>query len=222
MIYLVPKDPKYDLIGFDVIEAENHAGASVPTDNPIESGALVTDHVIHEPASFDFRGSTTLSPWQTTFYGDGTEGPVTISTITQDPVTRQAQQTPIRISAFRDSREGDRIREMLERLETLRAKSVLLSVITSVRDYEDMIVIRVELPRGPLSKGIGRFSVYLRQIQIVSTEETIAPAPKEPRGEKLKAKGAKSASDPVKDLVDKFKNGGKSWALTGFDYVTGK
>ena len=200
-VYLVPDDPGLDVIAFHVTSNEMHTANSVLTDNPVEDGSIITDHVIHDPDLFSFEATITESPHVLDFYGNGED--VTIDAGVPTVVAGIVLNSAISVRGFGrpDWREKSLVREAFDRLETLRLAGITCTVITSLHEYESMILVHHEIPRGPLSLGAGAFKIDLREIVIVTTEEVSAPKPKEPRGEKLKAKGAqaeKSLGEQVK------------------------
>lgn len=222
-VYLIPDDPGLDVIAFHVTTGEFHTANSTLTDNPVEDGSIITDHIIHDPAVFSFEATITESPHALDFYGNGEDVSLSagVPTVALPGVVLP---TSISVRGFGrpDWRDKNLVREARERLEALRLGGVTCSILTSAGEYESMILIHHELPRGPLSLGSGSFKIDLREIVVVSTETVAAPKPKEPRGAQIQAKGAqaeKSIGAQVKaGLKDLFAHTeGKSVAASLLD-----
>lgn len=198
-VYLVPDDPLYDAIGFDVTNSENHLFTVTATENPIEGGSLVSDHVITDPLVFSCETTTTESPMPNgDFFGD--TGDVSsdqpYSTISREPLGLGFTIIPGTVTikgVGRADNAKSLVQAMYDRLVKLQDDRITMTVITTIREYESMILVSIGLPRGELSIGAGRWALSFRQLKIVSTATVAAPIPAEPRGAKLKAKGAQSS-----------------------------
>lgn len=194
-VYLVPDLPGYDAIGFDCTISEGHAIVATPTSNPIETGAVISDHVHDEPETFACEVLTTNHPFRPTFFGDGAFALTRVET----PFVGDA----LMVNAFTLGREADLVQEMLSRLEALQKERVTCSIITSAREYSSMFLASIGLPRGPRSIGAGRFSLSFVQLLTVSAATVPAPTPKEPRGAPSSPKGQQATTD-LKTEVQNF------------------
>lgn len=208
-VYILPEG--LDVIAFHVTTGEFHTANSTMTENPVEDGSITTDHVIHDPIIFSFEAVITESPGSVDFYGNGedTETEVAIPTIVF-PFPKVVGTTSAKIRGFGrpDWREKSLVEDLYQRLEAIRLGSIPCTVLTSLREYGTMLLIRHELPRGPLSLGRGSFKVDMKQLTTVSTATVDAPVPKEPRGAKIQAKGKQSE----KEADAASKGALKSWA----------
>lgn len=213
-VYLIPDDTSLDVIAFHVTTGEFHTANSTLTENPVEDGSIITDHVIHDPIVFSFEAEITETPGRVDFYGNGSdlEASATLPNVVFPGVIIPSKVT-IRGFGRDDFRDRSLVAETYERLEILRTRAVPLTVLTSLREYGSMVLIHHELPRGPLSLGRGAFKIDTRQLAIVSTATVAAPVPKEPRGAKQQAKGSQSK----KDAAEASKGQLKSWAANLLD-----
>lgn len=210
-VYLIPDKPGLDVIAFHVTTIESHTSDATLTENPVEDGSIFTDHVIQSPLIFSFEAEITESPGAADFYGNGEdlEASIDVPTIIF-PFPRVLGASTYKIKTFgrSDWRDRSLVSEMADRLEALKVGAVPLTILTSLKEYESMVVVHWELPRQPLSLGKGAFKVDTKQLSIVSTATVTAPKPKEPRGAKIKATGAQSKAD-----TDAATKGAlKSWA----------
>lgn len=205
-VFLLPDDPTYDSVGFDITTVESHSRISHPTDNPTERGVIVSDHVISEPDAFTCEVMVSNTPHRVTWFGDGVRGNVSLSV--PQFGGRGAVYTAKRdFYGFHLSRSANLVAEMHERLIRLQDDRVLMTVITSTIQYNGMLLVGVTLPRGPSSIGKGVFQLAFRRLITVETRTTAAPKPKEPRGAPKVAKGAQGQTS----AVDAVKGNLKSW-----------
>lgn len=212
-VYLVPEDPAFEIIDFSITLNENHIESSIPTAFPIETGGSIADHLIHEPATFSCTVEVTESP-HVPMLNPSAAGQVEGVAYAASVVERVVTPVP---TTFRGVARLDPTRSLVtethERLSALRVAGIEMTVITSLRDYENMIITSVELPREPLSLGRGRFTISFQQILTVTSATVAAPNPAEPRGAALKEKGAQA-----KTLTDEESKARiKSWAAGALD-----
>lgn len=204
-VYLAPDDPKYDAIGYDQTRNEKHRCSSTLSKHPVEDGSMFTDHTLVDPDTFECDVVVTNKPIATNWYGEGLDryvaavfpaqrfiptGPVFLQGVS----TREA--ATIALYGFGATRGGNLVLEMQERHEALIKNAVSMSVLTSTRQYDSMIMVESELVRGANSEGHGVYHCRFEQIVIVSTRLVAAPKPKEARGNKVVPKGAQTEKAP--------------------------
>lgn len=213
-VYLVPEDAAFEVLDFDVTVSENHSEASTPTAFPLETGGTIADHVIHEPVVFSCVVEITETPLFAglnlragTTEGSGTIQRYVEGAVVTTPITFRGQGRLDVTKSF--------VSEMHDKLTAMRVQAIEMTVVTSSRDYENMIITSVDLPREALSIGKGRFSLSFQQILTVTSATVEAPNPAEPRGATLKAKGAQAQTPLPGD--DEIKNKAKSIAAAGID-----
>jgi len=196
-VYFIPDDETFDYIGFDLTLLEDHKLEVTPTDNPIETGATVSDHVIKVPKTFSADVVVSSNPTHNTFYEGG-------SYVTDAKG----------VTTFQIAREANRIREAVARLEALQSGFITGTIVTHARDYESMLIKYIGLPLK--TTGHAEIHIDWRELSVVNTQEVTAPKPAEPRGAPTQAKGAQTGVDAT--LKDLF--GGDSSLLSkGWDYL---
>jgi hypothetical protein len=203
-VYLLPDDPKYPAMGFDLTISEAHEESSVTTDNPVESGVIVSDHLIHEPQRFSCNVMVSQHPLGVTFYGDGIDRPYDLPDGSA-------------VFGFTVDREADLVTETQDMLTALRLAGATMSILTSRRTYDKMQLLHIGLPVEEGGSRAGKFQLDFKQLYIVQTQIVAAPTPKEPRGAGAVAKGAQKpdeASNPFKKLF----SGDKSALASAYDY----
>jgi hypothetical protein len=185
-VYLLPDDLSYLSVGFDLTVSESHEATVTITDHPVERGANISDHgrpglpsvsvevyMTNTPIN-DLNGRGSIQSRRLTFPDQGVLG----------------IQTLPRASVLTFPEPFDRVKDTHDILEDLRVRVALLSVITSTRTYDSMLITRVSMPRD--EKGGANFQLDFQQIRTVTTASVTAPKPAEKRGNGLVKKGAQT------------------------------
>ena len=225
---------------FDVDNQETHEFQTEVTEYPVEEGADVADN------ARDALDQFTLNAW----VGESPLpfNPDVFDRVTLKAIELQIPQPPGLISAsaavgaaigaignaitggsgppraqmFTLDQARSRKKVALELLNKARTEKRLLRVLTSMRDYEDMLITQISVTRS-VSDGDGaEFTVTLKQVRFVESETVAAPKPAEPIGSTKKSSGSKNAADDKtnkagqkrESLLKQIENGGKS-ALAG-------
>lgn len=144
-------------IELDASLSETHSASVEVTDHPVESGASVSDHARALPEQLTIEGLVTNNPlW----------GP-TSSAAESFQVGR-----PVRTTA--PSRSGAIYRKLLQ----LKDAGTAIDVKTGLREYTDMVITSLNVPRDASTGDALRFSITLKQIktatlQVVQTEDKV-------------------------------------------------
>jgi len=212
--FIVPDDDSGRIITFDVIEQELHENVAETAEHPVESGFNPTDHVRPQPDALSLIAYTTNQPITSNPFTKRGE----LRTFEMDPpvYTIPVEPTPGSLyrkglnalgALFGDSRSVtilafpdvfDAIRETHEVLVELLGNGVLVSIVTPLKVYEDMIITRVSAPRNAGDSGVS-FGIDVKHIRIVeSGSVTAAPVPADdvPGGKPLQDKGGQGAKPP--------------------------
>jgi len=229
-IFLLPQDGSDRIVTFDAIEAENHESVSEISDHPVETGVNVTDHVRPLPDTYSFTGFISNTPTKfNPFTSRGEIRSIKLEAVEYFPTTEQLLTSPGGAIRFGGKAIGnaifppewsatvlafpdffDAVRETYETLLDLRNNAVTLRLLTSVREYEDLIIVRFSLPRIIGQAEGASFNVDLRELRIVETGVVAAPpVPTIPTGVPLKAKGnqtPKSPDDAAGESTEKAKS----------------
>src|SRR5262249_25250526 len=86
-------------------------------------------------------------------------------------------------------------------LLTLRESATLITIVTSLREYEDFVIQSLTAPRQAGEGDSIKIQIEARQLRFVTTQDV--PAPKAPVGAKKKDPGPKptTAADPKTSLA---------------------
>lgn len=146
----------------------NHSMISNITQNPIEDGSSITDHV-------------NLEPRKVTINGLISETPLSISkAITNTAITAVAGQILPEflqgsiVSLFQNS--SDRVQDGYKVLKELWENKNPFSIQTNLELYENMIIQSLSIPET-VERGL-RFTMTLQQIKVVTTEFVRVPREK--------------------------------------------
>lgn len=135
----------------DVLVSESHALQAEPTQIALESGAIVTDHVIREPATVEVSFEMTNTP-------NGMVGGIVGSAVG---------------GLINDATGKDIVRNaksVFEQFEKLLRTRETVKLITNHHTYEDMIVVGFNPTHSAPYKGRMQCQVRLTQItKIVTT-----------------------------------------------------
>lgn len=124
----------------DLIEAESHMYEWALTDNPIESGAVVTDHIVAKPRTLTLRGVVTDTP---------------LSVF--DAVSRLREGMP-------------HTERALNYFKKLYKDKPLLKIVTQLDTYSNMVITSLSIDRTPANISAMTFSATFREVQIVSSQ----------------------------------------------------
>jgi len=216
-VFLLPQDGSDRVVTFDAIEAENHESVSEISDHPVETGINVTDHVRPLPDTFSFTGFISNTPTKFNPHtGRGETRSVKLATVEYFPTPEQLLTSPggalrfggkaladtlfpsewsATVLSFPDF--FDAVRETYETLLELRNNAIPIRLLTTVREYEDLVVVRFAMPRIIGQAEGASFNIDLRELRIVETGVVVAPpVPTIPTGVPLKAKGNQTPKSP--------------------------
>lgn len=154
---------------FDAVTRERHVAEAELTEHVVETGESLVDHKRARPREYDLEAVVTNTPI----------GAPPASGFANVLVTAQAS---LETGLTEFSEEFDRLADVADTLERLRAEPIDLSVETRLRTYENFQVVRVEIVRDDPVDAM-ELSLTIREVFRGSATLVDAPAPREPRGE---------------------------------------
>ena len=163
-----PKPAQIESLIVDAAISEQHSFTNTVTDHPVEEGTNVADHSRPEPerVTLDCIVSNTPISGNREQVSVGNGATIVQSTAKEDP----------RRSA-----------NALDRLLQLRQSGALITVVTSLREYRDMAIESISIPRDAKIAGALRFTITLKRVRVVKNKQTRAVVSKDPRvGSKVK------------------------------------
>jgi hypothetical protein len=211
------------VVKFNAVTNQTHEGTSEVTEKAVEKGADVADHIRQNGDRVSFECMVSNEPLfaEDNFGGNENFGieqaPSLLDVPSYEP---PLQPTPGSLfhaagSAIRNVLFGkpeyvarvlqfavpfDAVLAVHEKLITLKEDGEVLTVYTSTRTYEDMVLTGVVLNKTP-SEGTGaKFSLEFKKVRFVESLLVDAPVPTELRATppKKKSTQGKEITDPVK------------------------
>lgn len=167
---------------FDAVFEETHEADLEVTDNPVETGVVVSDHAFMKPLRVKISAGvsdTPLKGWgggyqvsQGALVGGGSgEG--------KDFWARNAPSDPFASDAGRSRRAFELLTELQRRAEPF-------AVQTGLKLYENMVCTSIRTSQDKDSSGALLFTAELREVIIVNTE-TVKYPPRKPGATKRQA-----------------------------------
>jgi len=135
----------------DASVAEEHVIENDVTENPVEDGAKITDHVQLKPAKLTIQGVITDYPF----------GFAVISNI------QNIVNTVGNIFG-----QGSRSIDAFNALLKLRESRQPFTVVTSLKKYDNLVFESLSVPRSAQTGNAIHFTAVLKQIRIVSSKTT--------------------------------------------------
>ena len=147
----------------DAVLGEEYGFRSEITDNPLEDGAAVNDHILVKPDEITLRGVVSQA-LMTPLEGANSSAEVHYG----DQVAKVSLSRPY------DSNEKDRAQEAFDTLDRLHKFKVLLTVVLGYKIYYDMAISRVSISKQALGGKVLRFDASFKPIMKVATGVTAA------------------------------------------------
>lgn len=145
------KQPQIASIKIDASLSESHTYPSRITEEPIEDGSVVSDHIINDPFRLDITGSISNIPT----LGIGT-------------LTLPAG-TAIR-SFVQVLKKKNKVKDAEEEFINIRNTKTVFSVVTGLRRYKNMVLETFTFNRDSTIGDALEFSATIKQVEIVSTK----------------------------------------------------
>lgn len=163
-------------IVIDATVSEEHRSTCELTENPVEEGAKITDHVQLQPSELTIEGVITDSPLGYALIGN-------IQNIVRSVSTLFGQA----------SRSIDAYKDLLD----LQKSRKPFTVITGLKRYENMILTELSVPRTAETGNAIHFRAVMKEIRIVKSKaSTLSNSSIPSLAKKAKDVGSK-LTDPV-------------------------
>jgi hypothetical protein len=194
---------KIDSIVLDASISENHQSEAEVTEHPVEKGTNIADHARPKQDTLTIEGVISNTPLshdqqQRTVNAFGTN------------IVTTGTDAPRGQVGFAE--EADR------KLLDLKRNARLITIVTQLRTYENMILTSYVVPRDGKTGDVLRFNATFKQIRVVENRSTKIVVSSEPKAQPPVEKGKQVA----KTSTEADKN--QSWIYDGTDSlgVTGK
>lgn len=190
---------------FDAVTSQSHDSQVQIAEHPVETGSNIADHARTEPERVTLEAYVTNNPLST---DPGVEANQENLELDLPPKPFSGISTSALVGAIGDAlfsgaktasgsvNDGqDRARAVYELLKDARDKHRRIRCVTTLAEYDDMLIERLGVPRT-IEDGEGiSFQIDLKKIRIVTSKIVDAPEPAELRGQGTESKGSKAGKD---------------------------
>lgn len=159
-------------VQFDAVLSENHQADSVISDHDVDEGVAFSDHVRANPLALDINGVVTNYP-----------------IVVQPGTARSPIKTDL---APTDNRMQAAYAKFLE----MRDAGEPVTVVTSLRDYDSMVIQSVGVGREPATGNILNIALSMREIRVATALSAELP---DPESTTKKASANKGTATPQQD-----------------------
>lgn len=143
-------DPGVGSFEVDILDQETHEWSREITNNPIENGSPVGDHIIRQPEKITISGMISNAPISGVF-------------------------TQISNAIDNGFDGNDRVQQAIDQLYAMWESDGLITIYTKNRMYTDMLISNITIPRRVQDGEAVNFTISAQHVRIVSTATTELP-----------------------------------------------
>lgn len=189
-------------IEFDCVTSETHEGVSELTEHAVETGAPISDHKRQKPRRLTIEALVTNTPLGAPPPSgfDGGAAPITAE-VRAEEIGEAGEGQRARANVVVFSAAFDRMVDVFNALDALRAGDTFVTITTRIRTYESMQIVSVTSPREAEDGDSLRFAIECSEVRIAETRTVDAPIPREPRGATTTDRGAREGSEPLESTL---------------------
>ena len=125
-------------LAIDASLDETHSMTSKVTQYPIESGSVISDHVINNPVTVSIHG-----------------------VVTNNTIRDEDEQEEVRIGDER------KVGEAYDFLISIRDSKEPITILTGLSNYQDMVLTSLSIPRSRSTGEVLEFTAEFTQVKIV-------------------------------------------------------
>lgn len=161
----------------DVTLTEAHQSDSEPTENPVEEGVTITDHIDLKPVTFTMTGTVSNTPlnFGTSIQGAATAAGSLVGKRIAGPLGVHAGVAAGAFAGLLSSIGGSRTKNAFDYLRDLQSKRVPFTIITGLHVYKSMVITSLTVNRDSKTGNSFNFSATMKQIRIVKSREVKIP-----------------------------------------------
>lgn len=193
LIFRKPQKAQIGVMQLDASLNETHSRVATVTNNPIEDGSLISDHITLEPIKLVLQGVVSDTPLnlQQSVIGAGA-GAVTDVTSNfigglgatalslgagsvAGLVSNRTTFTAIDSNGNEIETNSSSNNDAFKYLEELYFNRTPFTVVTKLKKYESMVITSLDVPRNAQTAGGLQFTVNLQQVKIVKSATVKVP-----------------------------------------------
>ena len=147
-----------------------HELTATPTDNPVEDGSVVSDHIKDDLDVFTAKVFVSNSMLR----AEGTQMDGAVETTTSIDLSSGGKMQVLGLS-----QKVDRVKLVYEALLALKSMRVVCTIFTPLRSYDTMVLTSVTIPVNGTDGA--EITIRAREVRIVATETSSTPVPRQVR-----------------------------------------
>lgn len=182
VLFKTKKPSQVGSIVLDALISDNHEMENEVTEFPVESGAPVNDHIWAKPRRYTITGVVTNSP--VIIFGAAARAVATASALPLEE--RQNALT-----------NYDFVGKAFEALEEMHHKRDLIDVFTPLRAYRGYAIESIEIQRDQRTGASLPFTVRIKEVKRVSSQQVDFTVAKAPRSNKAAATAQTGKQTPT-------------------------
>lgn len=199
---------------FDAVLSETHTHNANITEHPVEKGASIVDHIRVQPSEISLDvliSNHPITPEHTDLFlpargsVDALKLKVPKKTSEEYPspgaifraiggLFSSEKETP-QVNALQFKEEFDAAGNAYADLKTLQEAGILVTVVSPVWFFENMLISSISVPRDPTTADCLKVNLTLKQIFVVNVATTSEPLPVKPKNKNSKDLGKKPGTD---------------------------
>jgi len=203
-----PKGTKIKDFIIDATLSENHTRTAQVTNNPVEKGADVTDHIQVSPIELTINVIVSESPLDV---GSSVKG---VGVATAGAIAGSAAQIAAGAVLGLLNAGNNRVVDAYDLFTRMIESRIPFTVVTGLKEYESMVITSLSIDRDNTTGRALNFTMNLKQIRLV--ESAVVVIPKTPPAVNA-AKRSNVGQQAKKELTDQ----NKTILAAGFDGVRG-
>lgn len=167
-----------ELLILDMSNEISHGNEAEPTDNPVEDGVDVTDHVDIKPKTLSFRGIMSEAPIS---IGQAVVGNVAgaVGAVTGGAIGGIGGSiVAASVSALGGlllNGQGNRVLDAHNTMLDIMERKVLVTIITGLRAYNNMVLTSYNPVENTANGESLVFTASFRELRVVKSEQVILP-----------------------------------------------
>lgn len=202
---------EFQAVTFDATIRENHGTSAEATEHPVEQGAPVSDNVREERDRLSVEVHVTNTPVVSPNV-DGANGEVRQLQVTStgksftrlanakrngevEQAQREDNTRTLQAMVLQFANSFDRCSATYNLLTGLCKNGIELTIVTSLRQYDSMVIVDITAPRDAPSRHSIKFQMELVEMRFANSETVDSPEPLETRAERSRRRGAQGAQE---------------------------
>jgi len=195
-------DQTENALTFDAVIREAHTSELSVTDNPVETGVVLSDHAYMQPQRLTMEGAFSDTPMYQAEQPGGGVG-VIVGGAGIKPAADNGEKRSVNAWNV---------------LTQLQAMAVPFDVQTGLKLYKNMVILRLSAEQDKESAGALFFTADLREVMFATSQTVTYPARAPKRAQPKKKVVEKKAVEPTEVQTAKKS---KSFLLQGYEVLGG-